>query len=448
MPKRRTQPLGAQATDGDRLVGTYQAAALSVAVIVSAIFYGLGALLAAAVVIPVIYGLARLRAHTPDARNTAEMIGATLGPRAATAAGIIQLCAYLALAAAFSGGLGLQLLHLVSPNAAPAAVLAWLPAGAVAAAAVGGTTVCLASTRILASLVAILATTGLLIYLYLAVAVTTRIASGSEPVVIGTAATPTHLSAQVVAYGVAFVGVEIITANIGQMAAPVRSMSLAITVVVAAAVTLWVADHTSVTGPWRWTAKHFGEAVPEFYAEAGQIWMAVAAATLGMAGVLAAGWGAVRIATGLAITRGKNPCLRWRATVVAAIALIAAAITAHVPRGHGIAAVTLSTAVLLLMTLYVLVSEANSRLPGDSVVAWWVRLAIPTLGLVAVLKPIADSHFAPLDVATVIAAAVVVSAAAITAALLVPAAPTQPAVDHPGSSDDNQADPTRRSPAN
>ncbi|GAB5000641.1 hypothetical protein MAHJHV63_54840 [Mycobacterium avium subsp. hominissuis] len=102
--------------------------------------------------------------------------------------------------------------------------------------------------------------------------------------------------------------------------------------------------------------------------------------------------------------------------MVAAIALIAAAITAHVPRGHGIAAVTLSTAVLLLMTLYVLVSEANSRLPGDSVVAWWVRLAIPTLGLVAVLKPIADSHFAPLDVATVIAAAVVVSAAAITVA--------------------------------
>lgn len=176
--------------------------------------------------------------------------------------------------------------------------------------------------------------------------------------------------------------------------------------------------------------------------------MAVAAATLGMAGVLASGWGAVRVATGLAITRGKTPCLRSRATVVAVIALIAAAITAHVPRDHRIAAVTLSTAVLLLMTLYVLISEANSRIPGDSVVAWWVRLAIPALGLVAVLKPIADSHFVPLDVASVIAVAVVVSAAAITAVLLVPAAPIRPAVDRPSSSDDNQADTTHRSLGN
>ncbi|WP_211285714.1 hypothetical protein, partial [Mycobacterium timonense] len=69
-------------------------------------------------------------------------------------------------------------------------------------------------------------------------------------------------------------------------------------------------------------------------------------------------------------------------------------------------------------------------------------------GVVAFLKPLADSHFVPLDDASVIAVAVVVSAAAITAVLLVPAAPIRPAVDRPSSSDDNQADTTHRSLGN
>ncbi|PBJ52173.1 hypothetical protein BI298_11210, partial [Mycobacterium avium subsp. hominissuis] len=133
MPKRS---LLAQARpesgSGEYVLGTWRAAALSMAVIAPAAWYGLGALLGAAVMIPVIYALARLRRHAPQARSTAELIGAMLGRKAGTAAGIVQLLAYLVLAAQFAATLGLQLLQLLSPGDDPAAIVSWLPVGAAA----------------------------------------------------------------------------------------------------------------------------------------------------------------------------------------------------------------------------------------------------------------------------------------------------------------------------
>ncbi len=81
----------------------------------------------------------------------------------------------------------------------------------------------------------------------------------------------------------------------------------------------------------------------------------------------------------------------------------------------------MGAAPLLLMALYVFVTEANSRIPGDSVVAWWVRLVMPALAAVAVVKPLVDSEFASVAVATVVAAAAAVCAARAAAALLAPA---------------------------
>lgn len=49
---------------GEYVLGTWRAAALSMAVIAPAAWYGLGALLGAAVMIPVIYALARLRRYS------------------------------------------------------------------------------------------------------------------------------------------------------------------------------------------------------------------------------------------------------------------------------------------------------------------------------------------------------------------------------------------------
>ncbi|OBI36790.1 hypothetical protein A5708_07590 [Mycobacterium colombiense] len=51
--------------------------------------------------------------------------------------------------------------------------------------------------------------------------------------------------------------------------------------------------------------------------------------------------------------------------------------------------------------------------------AWWVRLVMPALGVVAVVKPLVDSELASVEVATVVAAAIGVCAAGAAAALLV-----------------------------
>ncbi|MCG3243530.1 hypothetical protein [Mycobacterium avium] len=401
MPKRS---LLAQARpesgSGEYVLGTWRAAALSMAVIAPAAWYGLGALLGAAVMIPVIYALARLRRHAPQARSTAELIGAMLGRKAGTAAGIVQLLAYLVLAAQLAATLGLQLLQLLSPGDDPAAIVSWLPVGA---------TACWASTRAVASLAMPLVLAGLLLYVCLAVAVTALVTLSTDPVVIGSAATPRPLSGQLVGFGLGMVGVELLTVRTPRIARPGRSMSLATAVVAAAAVVLWVGDHRGVAGPWRWSATMLAEAVPEFYTDEGRRWMAAAGIALAVAAALVTGWAATRAAAGLAAMRGATPNAGLRLTVMGLVAVVAVVVSAHGMRSIGM--VILGAAPLLLMALYVLVAEANSRIPGDSVVAWWVRLVMPALAVVAVVKPLVDSQFAPVQVATVVAAAIGVGAA-------------------------------------
>ncbi|BBY41424.1 hypothetical protein MMAN_55580 [Mycobacterium mantenii] len=408
----------AQPDSGSGELGTWRAAGLSMAVIASAASYGLGALLGAAVVIPVIYALARLRGHAPDARSTAELIGTTLGPKAGFAAGLVQLLAYLALAAKFATTLGLQLLQLLSPGDDPTAIVSWLPVGAAAAALLIGAAACWAPTRVVASLALPLVLAGLLLYVCLAVAVAALVALSTDPVVIGTAAAPRPLSGQLVGFGLGMVGVELLTVRAARIARPGRSMSLATVVVAVAAVVVWVGDHRGVAGPWRWSAKMLAEAVPEFYADDGRRWMAVASIALAVAAALVSGWAAVRAAAGLAVMREATPNAGLRLAVVGLVAVVAAVVSAHGARWIGV--VILGAAPLLLIALYVFVTEANSRIPGDSVVAWWVRLLMPALAAVAVIKPLADSGFAPVQVATVVAALFGVCAAGGAAALLAP----------------------------
>lgn len=416
MPKKSLRPpvRPESALDGP-LLGTWQAAGLSMAVIASAAADGLGTLLGAAIVTPVIYALTRLRGYAPHARSTAELIGATLGPRAGLAAGAIQLLAYLALAAKFAIALGALLLVDFSSGEDPAKVVLWLPVATVVAAVVVGAVACWVSTRAIASVAALLVVAGLLVYVYLAVAVTARVAAGSDAVVIGTAATPSQLSGQLVGFGLGMVGVELVTARAARIARPGRSMSLAVAVVVGAAVILWVGDHQGVAGPWRWNAKFVSEAVPEFYADAGWAWMAVAGVAVTAAAALASAWAVVRVAAGLAVARAATPNTGLRVAVVGLVAAMAAVLSAHGMRG--IATVVFGAAALLLVVLYVFATEANSRIPGDSLVAWWVRLIVPALAVVAVVKPVVDAHFAGVEVATVIATMLGACAASVAASL-------------------------------
>lgn len=154
MPKKSLRPPAPpESGPNGPLLGTWQAAGLSMAVIASAAADGLGALLGAVTVIPVIYALTRLRAYAPHARSTAELIGATLGPRAGFAAGAIQLLAYLALAAKFAVALGAVVLVDFSSGDDPAKVVLWLPACALVAALAVGAVVCWVTTRVITTVV-------------------------------------------------------------------------------------------------------------------------------------------------------------------------------------------------------------------------------------------------------------------------------------------------------
>ena len=105
-------------------------------------------------------------------------------------------------------------------------------------------------------------------------------------------------------------------------------MSLATVVVAVAAVVVWVGEHRGVAGPWRWSAKMLAEAVPEFYADDGRRWMAVASIALAVAAALVSGWAAVRAAAGLAVMREVTPNAGLRLAVVGLVGALGAMVAA------------------------------------------------------------------------------------------------------------------------
>lgn len=419
MPKRVATPLLIE-TDRTSALATWQAAGLALAVIATSAFSGLGALLGAAAIIPVIYALARLRRGAPGAATTASLIGSTLGPLAGGASALIQACAYVVLAAKVAMLAGLQLLAVTAhPSDGGAGALAWLPAYVVGAAVVGAAAAYFASTRVVAGVVAVAAGAGLLIYVYLALAVVARVASGDPPVVIGSAATATPLSGQVVVgFGLAMVGAEAITARSRLIAAPGRAMSLAVGTVSLVAVMVWLADHQGAAGPWRWTARNFTDVVLEFYGTAGQQWLRVAGIAVSWACLVAMTWATMAVAENLPVCagRGASPPLGLIAAGLAAgLAVLGSASWAG---ARWMAAVLPGIGLLLLLVVYVAVAQANARIPGDSVVAWWVRLLVPALAVAVVVTMLAGDDRGASPLVQVVVAGVIVAGAAAAALAL------------------------------
>jgi ethanolamine permease len=417
MPKRPVRPIPAgitpSAASDARPLGTWQAGGLVLAVIASALFFGLGALLGAVVTLPVIYALARLRAYAPQARSTAELIGSTLGPKAATAAGIVQLVAYLVLASKFSATLGLPLLQLLSPHD-PAAVGNWLPLVAVVPAVAATAVAYLVRSRALATSVAVLAAVGVLIYAYLAIALVARVVAGTEPIVIGTAMTEVPLPGQLIGFALAMVGVEVVTVAGTRAPTAGRAMGWAVAMTAAAAALLWYGDHQAVVGPWRWSAKFFQDAVEQFYAESGQMWMLIGSVAIAVAALLTVVWAMVRVAGGL-VSMQRRVAKPWL-TAVAVPLLIAMTILVQVLSGEWTATVIQGAGVLLIVVLWVLSSEAAARIPGDSVIRWWIRLAIPSLAVIVGFAPLlARSSDPTVSVVTLAVTAAVVAVAWVAA---------------------------------
>jgi hypothetical protein len=118
----------------------------------------------------------------------------------------------------------------------------------------------------------------------------------------------------------------------------------------------------------------------DLFADAGSIWLLTCALALGSAALLAITLAAVRTASRLTHRISQHQHLGVVTVVVAAVLIVVTT------QDWGSATSKLAGAApLLLLTVYVIAAEANSRLPSPSDAAMVLRVWMPTLAVIVVL---------------------------------------------------------------
>jgi hypothetical protein len=388
-------------------IRSWQIAALSFAACGAAMHSGVGALVAMPVVATVIWALARLHRHAPSVPSTCDLVGSTLGVRAAGTAAVVQLVAYALLAVAAARTVGL--LGLSGQSDLTAAMSGWWwPALSVAAIATTGVLVWSLPTRVVAMLVAVLAAAGLLVYFYLALAVLAKVLSGTAAVQIGSPAwTSVPAGGTIIIFlGLATVAFEAPTTAADQLRSVAVPLGWSVGAAGAIAALLLVATNLGAAGGFRLDATDFGLIVPDMFGHSGFVWVIMGGAALWAAALLALTWAVLRVARRLT---GEET-----ATTMATLALLAI-LTVALCRNSGTS--DKLVAAMLLVVLYVFVAEANSRLPGAETAARMCRVLWPVLLVVVVLFPLRDAEFAASALWPVVITALVVGIAASLSAI-------------------------------
>lgn len=380
----------------------WRATGLSLAVIGSAAFNGVAALCAAVIAAVVIFALARLRRHAPHSPSTGDLVGSTLGPVAGRFTSLIQLVAYVVIGANAAAVVGLQPLVGV-PDFATTVNGWWWPAWSVAVAAIAGALVALLPTRTVGAVAAVLAAAGLLVYFYLALGVVARVASGTEPVAFGQQLFPSTLLlvAGLIPLGLGLAGFETATVANSRLRSVGRPLGVAVGATALCAAMLLLAVNVGATGGFRYSATDLFLVVGEFFGNAGGYWMLTGTVALASAVLLALMWAATWIA-GRLFGAGV-----WTSVLVTSV--VAALALAMCRNWGDIGGLLLPTPALLLVVVYVLVGEANSRIPGDAAATQVPRALLAVVLVAAVLIPLRATDFAadslwPLVVTTVILA--------------------------------------------
>lgn len=179
-------------TTADTLGGTppwtglarWQGTGLALAVVAWGVYDGLGALLGAVLLSPAIIALVRLRKHAPEARSTADLVGATISNRAGMFTGALQVVAYLLLAVIAARALSLPVAAYSVDYSAMQDTWSW-PLVAVAAVVLAGLAAYLLPDRAIGGIAVVLAGVALLINFYLALAVLARVYRGVVDVPVG-----------------------------------------------------------------------------------------------------------------------------------------------------------------------------------------------------------------------------------------------------------------------
>lgn len=368
MPKKMVS--GSGDADGGLAVAvlpTWQAAGLSLAVIVGDVFNGSGVLVFGLFSIGVVWALHRLHSQAPESRSTADLIGSVLGATAARVVTVIQFTAYALLGAYAAKGIvatGLPWL-----NVSATLVAEWLgPAMAVAAVAVAAVMVGALPTRLLAPVVTVLAAFGLLVFFYISLAVIASVASGAAPIKpsMGQGATATSYAwgpvAIVIALAITLVGFEIPTTVSDRLRTVRRPLGWAMALVAGCAATAWVAANMGAAGDFRYDSADLIEITVEMLGEAGSLSFLIATVAQATAALLVLIWGATRV---VRIAVGGDVSALVTAAVVTAVLVL------PMSAGWGDASAKLwGVASILLLVVYVLAAQANSHLDDSNTVAW------------------------------------------------------------------------------
>lgn len=398
---------------------TWQAAGLSLAAGGMAATNGTSAVVAVVALAPMIWAFGRLHRHAPSVASTSDLIARVLGVRIGLFTGLLQLAGYLLLIAGFSRGLGLAVTMTMGFEVESAITSWWWLVWAIAVAALAAALTHFCRTRLLASMAAILAVTGMLVFLYIAVYAIARVASGTLPSPIAEVAPESGAgtSTVLIGLGLTLLGVEAVTTLNSRVSSVSRPLGSAMALIaLCAAVGLVAVGLASGS-----VGLAFDESqmmlVASNLAETGHIWLGISSVVLGSAALLAITLAAVRVAARLMRQISQQPHV---GAVAAGVAAVASLLNIVLTTGWGGAGAKLSyVAPMLLMAVYVIAAEANSRLPGRSEAAMALRVWMPTLAVVVVLVLLSDYEF---DVESLwaVAFAVMVGAVAALAAFRLP----------------------------
>ncbi|MBP2456100.1 APC family permease [Mycolicibacterium lutetiense] len=419
MPKRAVPASPEPPTAWPPPLPAWRAVGLSLAPIGAATFNGVAGLCAAAIVVVLIFAFARLHRYAPQAVSTGDLVAATVGPAAGRFTSLIQLAAYVLVGVVAALTLALQPLS-GAPDLEAALAGWWWPGWSVAVVVIAGLVVAYLPTRAVGAAAAALAGVGLLIFFYLALAIVARVATGTPPMAVGSTHVDSVLlaTAAAIPLGLGLVGFELATVVSGRLESVARPVGTAVGVTALGAVVLLAAANIGTTGGFHSTALHLSLVASQFFADAGFYWFTTGVLCLGSAALLALMWAATRVA-GRLFGSGPEVAL----LVPAVMCVLAGAFALFQDYLGRLPAVVPA---LLLLVVYVLVTEANSRVAGSAAAQQAPRLILAVVAVCVVLIPLRVTNFSMPTLWPLVVTAAILAVAALLARLGRPVQPPHP----------------------
>ena len=371
----------------------WQAAGLSLAAGGIAATRGPGAVAAVLALGPMVWAFGRLHRHSLSAGSTSDLVAKVLGGRTGLFTGLLQLAGYSLLSVGIARGLGVAVALLLVHDVESVTTSWWWPVWTVVAATLAAALTYSCRTRLLVSIAAILAAAGMLVYFYVALSAIARVATGTVPHQTGGVAPESGMgtSTLLIALGLTLLGVEAVTTVNSRVSSVSRPIGSAMAVIALCAATGWVAVALASDTALAFDESQIVLLASDLFADAGSIWLLTSSLAVGSAALLAITLAAVRVASRL--TQQISEQSRVGAVTIGVAGVTSLLVIVSTRDWGGAGSKFAYVAPLLLMAVYVIAAEANSRLPGSSDAAMVLRVWMPTLAVVVVLVRLSYHEF-------------------------------------------------------